>query len=144
MTFYEHEKPTDSQCRGQAHTDGRDWHQGQRTDGAVKPEGFMEACLLLLLSEQESYGYELIPRLEAFGFGDNQDPGMVYRYLRRLEKRGMIESQWDTSGTGAARRVYAMTPDGYDLLSVWAETIRLNIGILSRFMDRYQKIDYGS
>jgi poly-beta-hydroxybutyrate-responsive repressor len=104
----------------------------------------MEACLLLLLSEQESYGYELIPRLEEFGFGDNQDPGMVYRYLRRLEKRGMIESQWDTSGTGAARRVYAMTPDGYDLLSVWAETIRLNIGILSRFMDRYHKIDYGS
>lgn len=100
----------------------------------------MEPCLLLLLSERTSYGYDLISRLQEFGFGENQDPGMVYRHLRRLERRGMIESRWDTSGAGPARRVYRMTDDGSELLAVWTETIRLNIGILSGFLNRYQTI----
>ncbi|HOB30833.1 MAG TPA: helix-turn-helix transcriptional regulator [Bacillota bacterium] len=140
MSFFEQEKPTDGECREHNREDRHQWHHDKASEGVVKPEGFLEACLLLLLSEEDSYGYELIARLQDFGFSDNQDPGTVYRYLRKLEKRGMIASEWDTSGTGPARRVYSMTPDGYDLLAAWAEIVRINMDILSRFLKRYEEL----
>jgi poly-beta-hydroxybutyrate-responsive repressor len=121
------------------HKDHYGWHRHGHAENVVRPERFMEPCLLLLLTENVTYGYDLISRLKEFGFGDNQDPGMVYRYLRRLEKRGMIESKWDTTGTGPARRMYKVTADGNELLSVWTETIRLNIQVLQQFLDRYEK-----
>ncbi len=114
------------------------WHRPGRLDGIVRPEGFMEPCLLLLLTENATYGYDLIPQLKEFGFGDNQDPGMVYRYLRRLEKRGMIESKWDTTGTGPARRMYSVTAYGDELLSAWTVTIEQNMKVLGQFLNRYQ------
>ncbi|MGI6621312.1 MAG: helix-turn-helix transcriptional regulator [Bacillota bacterium] len=121
------------------HKDHHGCHRRGHGEHVVRPERFMEPCLLLLLTENVSYGYDLISRLREFGFGDNQDPGMVYRYLRRLEKRGMIESKWDTTGTGPARRMYKVTADGDELLSVWAETIRSNIAVLQQFLERYEK-----
>ncbi len=118
------------------------WHRHERPEGVMRPEGFLEPCLLLLLTENATYGYNLISHLKEFGFGEGQDPGMVYRYLRRLEKRGMIESNWDTSGTGPARRVYKVTNDGSELLSVWIETVKLNISLLKQFLNRYESIIY--
>jgi PadR family transcriptional regulator PadR len=137
-------KYMEEEHRGGSHRDGKPkehygWHRHEHAENVVRPERFMEPCLLLLLTENVSYGYDLISRLKEFGFGDNQDPGMVYRYLRRLEKRGMIESKWDTTGTGPARRMYKVTADGNELLSVWTETIRLNIEVLQQFLVRYRK-----
>ena len=121
----------------EVHKKHHHWHQ-ERPDNVARPEGFMEPCLLLLLSESASYGYALIARIQEFGFGQNQDPGMVYRQLRRLERRQMIESEWDTSGPGPARRVYRMTDDGNELLAVWSKTIEQNIHMLSEFLERYR------
>ena len=42
-------------------------------------------------------------------------------------------------GTGPARRMYKVTADGDELLSVWAETIRSNIAVLQQFLERYEK-----
>jgi len=103
-------------------------------------ERFIEPCLLLLLLEKPSHGYDLISRLRDFGFGDNQDPGMVYRNLRRLEEQGMIRSEWDTSGSGPARRFYEVTPEGKELVKAWAETINLNIATLKSFVERFGRL----
>lgn len=104
-------------------------------------ERFIEPCLMLLLLEKQSHGYELMSRLKEFGFGDEQDPGAVYRNLRRLEEQGWIRSEWDTSGVGPARRSYEVTEEGRDLLQAWAETIRGNIANLNAFLDRYEKLN---
>ncbi|NPV53200.1 MAG: PadR family transcriptional regulator [Firmicutes bacterium] len=57
-------------------------------------ERFMAPCLLLLLLEKPAHGYDLMERLKELGFdGENQDPGMVYRNLRRLEEEGMVRSE---------------------------------------------------
>ncbi|MCX5698931.1 MAG: PadR family transcriptional regulator, partial [Candidatus Omnitrophica bacterium] len=48
---------------------------------------FVEPCLLFFLSQGASYGYELMAKLDSFGFPKaNPDPAMVYRTLRYLEK----------------------------------------------------------
>jgi poly-beta-hydroxybutyrate-responsive repressor len=105
-----------------------------------KMERFIEPCLLLLLLEKPAHGYDLISRLQDFGFGDNPDPGVVYRNLRRLEDQGMIRSEWDTSGAGPARRFYEVTPEGRELLKAWAETINLNIVTLRSFLERLERL----
>lgn len=130
------ERRTEDRHKGHHH-----WHRPGRLEGIVRPEGFMEPCLLLLLTENATYGYDLIPQLKEFGFGDNQDPGMVYRYLRRLEKRGMIESKWDTTGSGPARRMYSVTPYGDELLSAWTVIVQQNMTVLGQFLNRYQDIE---
>ncbi|MBE3519564.1 MAG: helix-turn-helix transcriptional regulator [Firmicutes bacterium] len=104
----------------------------------------MEPCLLLLLSETPSHGYDLISKLVEFGFSRDQDPGMVYRTLRRLEEQGMIRSNWAVSGTGPARREYVVTDEGREYLRAWAETIRNNIETLSLFLERFRKLDSSS
>ena len=71
---------------------------------------FVEPCLLFFLSQQDSYGYELMAKLDDFGFPKAKpDPAMVYRTLRYLEKEGFVVSKWDTKGNGPAKRNYGLT-----------------------------------
>src|SRR5260370_25311841 len=67
--------------------------------------------VLLLLREWSSYGYELMERMASFGFA-MMNPGTFYRALRQMEKDGMVNSAWDTSGGGPARRIYSITEAG--------------------------------
>lgn len=117
--------------------------QGSATCGCMgsRMERFIEPCLLLLLLEKPAHGYDLIARLQDFGFGDNQDPGMVYRNLRRLEDQGMITSEWDTSGSGPAKRSYEVATEGRELMKAWAEAINLNITTLKSFLERFDKLE---
>lgn len=99
---------------------------------------FAEPCLLFFLSQKDSYGYELISRLEEFGFsGPARDPAMVYRTLRCLENRGFVASTWDTEGSGPAKRNYRLTEKGVGLLALWAENIERRTKVLEKFLAEY-------
>ena len=52
------------------------------------------------------------------------DSGTVYRTLRQLEKGGMVDSFWDTSRNGPARRMYSLTKTGDMFLSAWIEILQ--------------------
>lgn len=105
-----------------------------------QPKNFARPCLLLLLAESSAHGYELIERLRPFGFEVN-DPATVYKSLRQMEAEGLVTSTWELSSRGPARRVYALSSDGRDLLEAWAMTLELNRTILGRFLDRYAQLD---
>lgn len=108
---------------------------GCRCDGG-QPKNFARPCLLLLLAEEPAHGYALLERLRPFGF-EISDPAMVYKLLRQLEREGLAASEWDTSTSrGPARRVYALTPDGIDLLDAWAQTLRQSRAVLDLFLTR--------
>lgn len=107
-------------------------------------ERFLQPCLLLLLYENGAHGYELIERLGELGFEDNPpDPGAVYRNLRRMEQDGLVESKWETSGVGPARRLYRLTPEGIELLHGWAVGIRRYKKRLEAFLSRYDSFFEG-
>jgi len=60
------------------------------------------------------YGYEI---MQSLGLKTNgrwiPKAGTIYPILRRLEKRGLVKSEWATSKTGGpSRRYYKITPDG--------------------------------
>jgi poly-beta-hydroxybutyrate-responsive repressor len=103
------------------------------------PKNFVRACLLLLIREQPSHGYDLLERMRAMGI-DQVDPGGLYRALRAMEQEGLMRSAWQTSDIGPARRTYELTDEGEDWLHAWASTLRQGQEVLSRYLDRYDRI----
>lgn len=116
---HHHNESDDCRCRG-----GR-------------PRHFLRPCLLLLLSEDQAHGYELMEKLMAFGF--EPDPGAIYRNLRRMEEDNLVLSEWETESAGPAKRVYKTTPEGEDLLHTWIAEIKRNKQVLEDFLARYDK-----
>jgi len=101
---------------------------------------FVEPCLLFFLSKKVSYGYELMAKLDGFGFSKAKpDPAMVYRTLRYLEKEGFVLSKWDTESAGPAKRTYELTQKGVGLLHLWAESIATRRQVLGKFLSLYEK-----
>lgn len=101
---------------------------------------FVEPCLLFFLSQKPSYGYELMERLNNFGFQKAKpDPAMVYRTLRYLEKEECVLSKWDTKGTGPAKRNYEITQKGLALLHAWAQGIAIRKQVLEKFLNQYKQ-----
>lgn len=67
--------------------------------------------VLLVLSQLESpeYGYSLVRKLEEKGLP--VEAGTLYPLLRRLEKQGLLNSEWDT-GESRPRKFYTLSADG--------------------------------
>jgi poly-beta-hydroxybutyrate-responsive repressor len=100
------------------------------------PRSFLRSCLLLLIAEKPSYGYDIQEGLKELGM-KSADPGGLYRALRALEKDGLVSSTWDQSEVGPPRRVYSLTDDGMDWLHAWAGAHNETRRILGSFVDRY-------
>lgn len=83
-------------------------------------KGVLPLLVLALLQERESYGYELVTRLQAAGL-DDISTGTVYPVLTRLERDGHISSRLVASPHGPARKYYLPTLDGEAHLAVAVE-----------------------
>ena len=74
--------------------------------------GHLDALLLAVLDDQPRHGYAIIETLETRTSGALCLPtGTVYPALRRLERGGLVDSDWITVG-GRERRTYRLTPAG--------------------------------
>ncbi|HUR23466.1 MAG TPA: PadR family transcriptional regulator, partial [Acidimicrobiales bacterium] len=80
------------------------------TNGTL-PRHYLKPCLLLLLAEGPSHGYELLEHVRRMGI-KGAEPGGLYRYLRAMEKEEMVSSWWEPSQAGPARRTYVLTEEG--------------------------------
>jgi PadR family transcriptional regulator, regulatory protein PadR len=80
--------------------------------GNDRIKGNLDALLLGVLSTGAAHGYEVISELKHRSAGEFDIPeGTVYPSLHRLEKRGLLTSEWDNRD-GRKRRVYRLTADG--------------------------------
>jgi PadR family transcriptional regulator PadR len=101
---------------------------------------FVEPCLLLLLHQGDSHGYDLLERLQDFGLGEEKvDSSVVYRYLRAMEERDFVTSAWDTEGAGPPRRVYRLTSEGDEYLAWWIANLRQTREVVDRFLKSYNE-----
>lgn len=67
----------------------------------------MLACLALL--EQPQYGYALLETLDGAGLA--VDGNTLYPLLRRLEKQGLLSSEWNTDES-RPRKFYRTSTEG--------------------------------
>jgi len=110
--------------------------------GSGRQERYIQASILLGLASSSSYGYELISTIQSFGFIEGTaPPGMIYRHLRQMEEDNMVKSEWDTGETGAAKRIYTITEEGREVLSLWIQFMETNAEKLNNFIQMYRKKD---
>ena len=75
--------------------------------------------LLSILAGGESYGYEIIQKVRELSGGHIKwSDGMLYPVLHRLERDGLIKSEWRESETGRERKYYCLSNDGRKALKI--------------------------
>jgi len=76
--------------------------------------------------EKPQYGYSLVTLLDKLGL--TIEPGTLYPLLRRLEKQGVLNSNWDTEGT-KPRKYYEMSELGIRiykrLCTHWRDLVKI-------------------
>ncbi len=71
----------------------------------------LDLCVLGALAHGESYGYEIGQRLEKSGLGPIAG-GTLYPALLRLERLGLVLSDWRAGTSGPARKYYRLSNEG--------------------------------
>lgn len=83
--------------------------------------GTLEFCILLLITRQPTYGYELISTLERYPILAAKE-NTIYPLLRRLLKEGYVSASWQESAEGLPpRKYYAITDQGRTYLSAMSD-----------------------
>jgi PadR family transcriptional regulator, regulatory protein PadR len=77
-------------------------------------------CLMSVIEEEASYGYEMVSKLRERGLNLASE-GSIYPLLSRLQKQGMIESYLVQSNEGPARKYYRMSKPGQLALQQWRQ-----------------------
>lgn len=69
--------------------------------------------ILGILQSGKSYGYEIIQKVKELSDGVLEwSDGMLYPVLHKLEKDGLVETQWQLSDNGRHRKYYSITEAG--------------------------------
>ncbi len=101
------------------------------------PPNYLRPCLLLMLMEGTAHGYELLDRVTELGLA-RVDPGRLYRCLRAMDEDGLIQSQWEPSTLGPARRTYVLTNAGRESLASEVGSLAEAMRAMEAFRRRYR------
>lgn len=79
-------------------------------------KGILTGCVLKIISQEETYGYDIIMKLANAGF-KNIIEGTLYPILTRLEKKQFIQCRKAKSPLGPTRKYYSITALGQEHLA---------------------------
>lgn len=82
--------------------------------------GTLEGCIVKIISKEETYGYEIVSRLNEYGFREVKE-GSTYPILVRLEKKKIVSSIYKESPLGPRRKYYFLTDTGKEFLREFEE-----------------------
>lgn len=80
-------------------------------DTVTMLKGVLEGCILEIISRQETYGYEIAETLSGYGFGRIAE-GTIYPLLLRLERNGLVLTEYRPSDLGPKRKYYSLSEAG--------------------------------
>lgn len=90
-------------------------------------KGFLELCVLAVLREGESYGYQIIKDISCY---IDISESTLYPILRRLETGGRVES-YQTPYNNRLRKYYRLTRSGQETLNAFAQENEQLIGVMN-------------
>jgi len=98
--------------------------------------------VLSLLITGESYGYQILQRVRLVSGGTLKwSSAMLYPVLHRLEKDGLIRSEWRPSEEGRMRKYYFMTDLGRREFFAEKEQWFSVHDVIKKFMTRVEKAE---
>lgn len=80
--------------------------------------GVLDMCLMSVIREEPSYGYEMAHKLTERGLGLASE-GSIYPILSRLQRSGLIQGYLVQSSEGPARKYYRITEKGRKAVDGW-------------------------
>jgi PadR family transcriptional regulator, regulatory protein PadR len=87
--------------------------------------GSLDLLILKTLSLEPMHGWGINQRVQQISAGALEvNQGSLYPALQRLEKDGLITSDWDTTDNNRRARYYRLTPTGRRALGVELENWR--------------------
>jgi PadR family transcriptional regulator PadR len=78
-------------------------------------KGILELAILAALKQQRHYGYSLARVLAEGGAADLSE-GTIYPILARMDRDGLVRTEWVESAQGPPRKYYALTAAGRAML----------------------------
>ena len=111
---------------------------GRAVQGCL-PRHHLRACVLLLLAESSSHGYDLLEQARELGIR-NIDAGGLYRELRSMEAEGLARSWWEESVLGPPRRTYVLTDAGQLALESARDDLENVHRLLTDLLGRYSAL----
>jgi PadR family transcriptional regulator PadR len=84
-------------------------------DRSQMMRGTLEGCIIKIICQEETYGYDIVSRLKQYGFTDAKE-GTIYPLLVRLEKKKLITYIYKESPLGPKRKHYYLTTSGHAFL----------------------------
>ncbi|MEA3444638.1 MAG: PadR family transcriptional regulator [Bacteroidota bacterium] len=77
-------------------------------------KGVLEYCILLILSQKDSYASDIIKKLKESKLIVVE--GTLYPLLTRLKNAGYLSYRWEESSQGPPRKYYELTKPGMEFL----------------------------
>jgi DNA-binding PadR family transcriptional regulator len=90
--------------------------------------------ILSILNQGETYGYEIIRKVELLSKGEVQwTDGMLYPVLHKLENKKLIQSEWRVAPeTNRRRKYYRITDKGKKQL----QTVRQQWDVMQQLLTK--------
>ena len=98
-------------------------------------KGSTTVLILSLVAERPMYGYQIAKELErrSEGYFDFKE-GTLYPALHRMEKDGLLHSEWQVVAEGPSRKYYHITEKGkralVDVAAEWTTFSRKILAVL--------------
>jgi len=94
-------------------------------------KGILELAVMAALYHERHYGYSLI-RVLTEGGAVSLKEGTIYPILARLDRDGLVRSEWVESVQGPPRKYYTLTPSGRQLFTDLREEFDLLISLVKQ------------
>lgn len=99
-------------------------------------QGTVDVLILKTLSTRTLHGYAISEAIRERSDGDLAvEDAALYQALHRLERRGLVESEWGTSDTNRRARFYAITVTGRKYLRDEMRELRRYVDALFRVLE---------
>ncbi len=83
-------------------------------------KGFLEFCILLIMSKEEVYASNILAFLEEANLIAVE--GTLYPLLSRLTKEELVKYRWEESKNGPPRKYYSLTSKGKEKLNNYKQS----------------------
>jgi PadR family transcriptional regulator PadR len=105
-----------------------------RPSGLV--QGTLDMLILKTLQLEPMHGYGIALRIGQISKGVFQvNPGSLFPAFRRLERDGLMKSEWRETENSRRAKYYALTPDGRKKLKNEAQEWRRQSGAIARILE---------
>lgn len=98
-------------------------------------QGTLDLLLLKILSLAPLHGYGITQRIEdGSGHVFKVNPGSLLTALKRLERQGLLDSEWRETENARRAKFYSLTPAGRKRLATEADDWRRRSAAVGRLL----------